>query len=77
MCTTPRRTLGHAFWPGAARLIHASALAPRQLAGHRQITDAHLIALCDANGGRLATFDRRLVTLGGDQSALAEVVPVI
>lgn len=68
---------GHAFWPDATRLIHAPALALRQLAGHRQVTDAHLIALCDANGGRLATFDRRLVAPGSDQSALVELIPVI
>ncbi len=32
----------------------------RRVAGHRQVTDVHLLALCEAHHGRLATFDRRL-----------------
>jgi toxin-antitoxin system PIN domain toxin len=52
-------TEGHAFWPDSVslrdeRLFNLSGLS------HRQITDVYLFGLAVANGGRLATFDRRI-----------------
>lgn len=35
------------------------------LAGHRQVTDAHLVALARRQGMRLVTFDRGVLTLAG------------
>jgi len=32
----------------------------RHVVGHRQVTDAYLVALAEARGGRLATFDEAL-----------------
>lgn len=32
--------------------------------GHRQVTDAYLLALANSKGLRLATFDQRLASLG-------------
>ena len=46
----------HDFWPDDLRL--STALRDRFLAGHRQITDAYLVALAVKHRGRLATFDR-------------------
>ncbi len=67
---------GHTFWPDATRLIQSDAIPLSYVTGHRQVTDAHLIALGDAHGGRVATFDRRMLTLGGDQTARVELVPL-
>jgi predicted nucleic acid-binding protein len=39
------------------RQVHAARLLDSS-----QITDSYLLALAAARGGRLATFDRRLVT---------------
>ena len=33
-------------------------VAAEKIVGHRQVTDAHLLALAIGRGGRLATFDR-------------------
>jgi uncharacterized protein len=45
------------------------------LFGHRQITDAHLLALARRQGVRLLTFDSALVTLAHDQDV--ELLSVI
>jgi toxin-antitoxin system PIN domain toxin len=50
----------HQFWPDAISLLDETILRPQFLEGHRQITDARLLALAVQNEGRLATFDRRL-----------------
>lgn len=34
--------------------------------GHRQVTDAYLVALARHHGGRLATLDRGLAALHGE-----------
>ena len=38
--------------------------------GHRQITDAYLVALTKANGGRLVTLDRGIAALHADVELL-------
>jgi uncharacterized protein len=58
---------GHEFWADDVRLVVGEAAAADGLRGHRQITDVHLLALARRWSGRLATFDRGLVTLGDDQ----------
>ncbi len=40
--------------------------------GHRQVTDAYLVQLARARGGRLATFDRGLVHVASD---IADLLP--
>ena len=53
-------SLRHEFWPDNVSLLDETILRPQLLEGHRQITDARLLALVVRNEGRLATFDRRL-----------------
>ena len=36
--------------------------------GYRQVTDAYLLALAIAHGGKLATFDRKLASVFGPES---------
>jgi uncharacterized protein len=51
------RSEHHVFWPDDVSLVDASRMDPGELTGHREITDAYLLALAVANGGVLATFD--------------------
>ena len=47
---------GHEFWPDDVPLVIGSEpVGPLQ--GHRQVTDAHLLALAMSRTGRLLTFD--------------------
>ena len=48
----------HAFWPDAFSLLDEGRLVWNRILSSRQITDAYLLALATANGGRLVTFDR-------------------
>ena len=53
---------GHRFWPDNISLLDAGKLDGSRLLTTGQVTDSYLLALAVANGGKLATFDRRLVT---------------
>ncbi|MBT6275452.1 MAG: PIN domain-containing protein [Chromatiales bacterium] len=50
----------HSFWPDDINLATAPALQWQRILGHRQITDAYLLALAVRHGGRFVTFDRRI-----------------
>lgn len=70
---------GHAFWPEDLSLLDHRVAAVRHLAGHREITDAYLLALAVHRGGRLATFDRnvRLAAVpGARMDHVAVVAPL-
>lgn len=49
---------GHQFWTDSLQLGEALDRMPTPLTGHRQITDAYLVALAIENRGKLATLDR-------------------
>ncbi|MDR4305978.1 PIN domain-containing protein [Chelatococcus sambhunathii] len=53
---------GHAFWPDDVSLLDAALVDVSRLLTPAQTTDSYLLALAVKRGGRLATFDRRLVT---------------
>lgn len=55
-----RRHKGHVFWPDAVSLCNARLFAAGFVPGSGQVTDAYLLGLAAKNGGRLATFDRRI-----------------
>lgn len=59
-----RAAKGHRFLPDDVSLTDEDV--PR-LAGHRQVTDAHLLTLARRRGARLVTFDSALVELSGGQ----------
>lgn len=48
----------HVFWPDSVSLVEAGRLRWDRVLTSRQITDAYLLALATAEGGRLVTFDR-------------------
>ncbi len=53
---------GHVFWPDDISVCDKGAIDPMALLSHQQVTDSYLLALARKRKGRLATFDRRLVT---------------
>ena len=50
----------HEFWPCDLSLLDGQLFDPTRLHGHRQVTDAYLLALAIAHGGRLVTFGRAI-----------------
>lgn len=69
---------GHVFLPDDVELVVGSerALAGR-IVGHRQVTDAHLLALARRHGARLATLDRAVTALAGEDASTVVLVPVL
>ncbi len=47
----------HRFWPDALSLLQPDVLNPRHVLGHRQLTDAYLLALAVHHQGCLVTLD--------------------
>lgn len=62
----------HEFWPDDLPL--SQAVKDHPIVGHRQVTDAYLLALATARGGVLASFDRALLCLPGSLSGDVELV---
>ena len=50
----------HVFWTDDTSIATSRLVAREALVGHRQLTDAHLLALALRRKGRLATFDRAI-----------------
>lgn len=48
----------HEFWPDEVSLLNSGVVDPVRLHGPRQVTDAYLLALAVARGGRFVTFDQ-------------------
>lgn len=53
---------GHEFWPDDVTLLDAEKVDTTRLLDSTQITDIYLLALARAHGGKLATFDRHLIS---------------
>ena len=51
------RSEHHAYWPCSVSVLDDRIVARTRLHGSRQVTDAYLLALAVARGGRLVTFD--------------------
>lgn len=48
---------GHEFWPDEVAPVEAATFASPAFVGHRQVTDAYLLALAQHRDARLATLD--------------------
>ncbi|MDP3295812.1 MAG: hypothetical protein Q8M37_13895 [Nevskia sp.] len=57
-----RKLPGYAFWPDSFSLLDHPLADPALLSSHSRVTDSYLLLLARANGGRLATMDRKLAT---------------
>ena len=66
---TVRANDWHVFWPDAMPYAGEHL---RGVVGHRQVTDAYLVALAKRHRSRVATLDRGLVALHGRDSILVE-----
>ncbi len=53
---------GHEFWQDDVTLFETERVDTSRLLESKQVTDTYLLALARAHGGKLATFDRRMVT---------------
>lgn len=53
LCASPQ----HHFWPDGVSLVQAGTLNPAHLLGHRQLTDAYLLALAVHHQGQFVTLD--------------------
>lgn len=60
--TRLRALPGHVFWNDDLSLVGSDLIDIVQVTTPAQVTDTYLLALAVVNGGRLATFDRRLAT---------------
>jgi toxin-antitoxin system PIN domain toxin len=61
----------HEFWQDDIRILASRYVDCARLLSSSQTTDTYLLALASAHSGKLATFDRRLVTdavIGGRQA---------
>ncbi len=58
---------GHQFWPDDVMVAATGSFASLAFVGHRQATDAYLLALAQQQGGELATFDRGIAELIADR----------
>ena len=56
----------HHFWPADLSLTDPSFTFSTTLSGHRQVTDAVLVALARKHGGGVATLDRGMAIFGKD-----------
>jgi uncharacterized protein len=54
---------GHQFWPDEISPTQATTFKSLALVGHRQVTDAYLLALAQHHKGKLATFDNGITEL--------------
>lgn len=66
----------HEFWPCDLSLLDGKVVDAPRLHGPRQVTDAYLLALAVAHGGRLVTFDRSL-PLSAVKGAAAQHLTVL
>ena len=53
-------TKGHQFWPDSVSLRDEALFQGNLPIGHSHVTDIYLLALSVRQGGKLATFDRKI-----------------
>jgi toxin-antitoxin system PIN domain toxin len=63
---------GHRFWPDSVSLTDPARFDPERLLDPSQVTDSYLLGLAVAQGGKLASLDRKLVVdaVRGGRAAL-------
>ena len=67
----------HVFWAADTPFAEATAFAEARLVGHQQVTDAYVLGLATARGGRVATMDRALLALTRDGSVERGAIELI
>lgn len=69
-------TVHHEYWGCSVSLLDDAVVDSSRLHGHRQVTDAYLLALATYHGGRLVTFDQA-VPLSAVRGARSQNLVVI
>lgn len=67
LCSQP----GHVYWPADVSLLDSPLVDRTRLLASDQVTDTYLLALAVQHGGRLATFDKRLIVSAVKDGAAA------
>lgn len=67
---------GHRMWPDDTSPTDRALVDPTRLVGHRQVSDAHLLALARRHEGRLATLDHGLVDLARGDAGRVTAIPL-
>jgi toxin-antitoxin system PIN domain toxin len=65
---------GHEYWNDDVQFVDSEFVAEGRIVGHRQVTDAHLVALTMRHAGRLVTFDRRLADVLPARAAASDTL---
>lgn len=68
---------GHRFWPDEIPVAATGPFAALAFVGHRQATDAYLLALAQRQQGRLVTLDHGIAELIADRSQRERWITVI
>ncbi len=68
---------GHRFWADDIPVAATGTFDTLSLVGHRQVTDAYLVALAGRHSGKLATLDRGVPELVADPQQRARRVEMI
>lgn len=71
------RLPGHAFWPDEFEITCEGPFASLAFVGHRQTTDAYLLALAQRRGGKLATLDKGIAELIAENSKRTHWIELI
>lgn len=67
----------HHFWPDAISLTDERLLNPTHLLGHRQLTDAYLLALAVHQGGQFVTLDGAIPLQAVRGAKVADLIRVV
>lgn len=67
----------HKFWPDEPAVTDAAPFTSLALVGHRQVTDAYLLALALHHDGKLATLDRGVPELIAERAERARWVELV
>jgi len=67
----------HVFWEDDISIAASDLVDETKLLGHRQITDAHLLAVALRHGGRLATLDRGVTSVVPASHSAEDVICLV
>ena len=67
----------HVFWRDDIAIVASEHIDETRLVSHRQVTDAHLLAVALRHEGRIATLDRGIVQLVPARYSMDEVVALV
>lgn len=67
----------HRFWTDEISVLDALTPLKKRLVGHRQVTDAYLVALAEHHKGKLATMDRAVTSLVSEHQRYLNAITLV